>query len=237
MPLLLVSFIAGFLTVLAPCSLFLLPSILLGSTSNKDPLRPWLVTGSLGLSVFAFTLLIKGTSLAFSISDAAWGIFSGLLLALCGLSLFFPHAWDVLASKLNLSKSQALLNKSNQQGGKLGAVLVGASLGPVFSTCSPTFAILLATVLPGSFFTGAVHIAFFVIGMMIPFLIIGLGGQRILSRFRFFANPDGSFKKILGVLLVLLGLMVATGFQKTVEEWIVRHGYFGPIQLEQSLLE
>lgn len=237
MPLLLVSFVAGFLTVLAPCSLFLLPSILLGSTSNKDPLRPWLVAGSLGLSVFLFTLLIKGTSLAFSISDAAWGIFSGTLLVLCGLSLFFPHAWDFLASKVKLNKSQALLSKSNQQGGKLGAVLVGASLGPVFSTCSPTFAILLATVLPGSFLAGALHIAFFVVGMVIPFLLIGLGGQRILSRFRFFANPNGSFKKILGILLILLGIMVATGFQKTVEEWLVSHGYLGPVEFEQSLLE
>ncbi len=232
-----ISFIAGFLTVLAPCSLFLLPSIVVGSSSEKDASRPWIVVGSLGVSVFLFSLLIKGSSLALSIPDSTWSWISGLLLSLFGLSLIFPKPWEKISEILQLTKSQNLLNQSNKKPGKLGAVLLGASLGPVFSTCSPTFAVLLATLLPSDFLQGTINIALFVIGMMIPFLLIGLGGQKAVKKFRFMANPEGSFKKILGVVLILVGLMVITGFQKKIETAIIEKGYFGPIQFEKSLLE
>ena len=232
-----ISFVAGFLTVLAPCSLFLLPTILVGSSSEKDARRPWIVVASLGASVFLFSILIKGTSLALTVSDSIWSLFSGLLLLLFGLSLLFPHAWERCASALSLTKSQALLSKSAEKRGTVGAILLGASLGPVFSTCSPTFAVLLATILPSSFLQGVINIAIFVMGMMIPFLLIGLGGQKVVKRFRFMANPEGWFRKTLGIILVLVGLMVITGFQKKIEQTIIESGYFGPVEFEQTLLE
>ena len=232
-----ISFIAGFLTVLAPCSLFLLPTILVGSSSEKDSSRPWIVVASLGASVFLFSLIIKGTSLALAVPDTVWSWVSGILLSLFGLNLLFPHAWEKCASTLRLTKSQSLLSQSNEKRGVLGAVLLGASLGPVFSTCSPTFAVLLATILPSSFLQGVINIAIFVVGMMIPFLLIGLGGQKVVKKFRFMANPEGWFKKTLGVILILVGVMVITGFQKKVEQAIIESGYFGPVQFEQTLIE
>lgn len=232
-----ISFIAGFLTVLAPCSLFLLPTILVGSSSEKDSSRPWIVVASLGASVFLFSILIKGTSLTLAVSDSVWSTFSGILLLLFGLSLLFPHAWEKCANALRLTKSQAWLSQSSGRRGTLGAVLLGASLGPVFSTCSPTFAVLLATILPSSFIDGVINIAIFVVGMMIPFLLIGLGGQKVVKKFRFMANPEGWFKKTLGIILVLVGLMVITGFQKKIEQAVIEGGYFGPVEFEQTLLE
>lgn len=233
----LISFIAGFLTVLAPCSLFLLPTIVVGSSSEKDSSRPWIVVASLGASVFLFSILIKGTSLALAVSDSVWSTFSGILLLLFGLNLLFPHAWERCVSTLKLTKSQAWLNKGVGTRGTLGAVLLGTSLGPVFSTCSPTFAVLLATILPNSFINGVINIAIFVVGMMIPFLLIGLGGQKVVKRFRFMANPEGWFKKTLGIFLLLMGIMVITGFQKKIEQTIIESGYFGPVEFEQTLLE
>ncbi|NCQ16515.1 cytochrome C biogenesis protein, partial [Candidatus Falkowbacteria bacterium] len=220
----LISFVAGFLTVLAPCSLFLLPTILVGSTSNRDASRPWIVVFSLGVSVFLFSILIKGTSLALSVSDSVWSGLAGVLLFIFGLSLIFPHAWEKIARILGLTKSQTWLHHSSSKQGKWGAVLLGASLGPVFSTCSPTFAVLLATILPNSFTQGVINIAIFVIGMMIPFLIIGVGGQKVLRKFKFMADPHGWFKKVLGGILIIMGIVVVTGFQKTIEEAIIEAG-------------
>jgi cytochrome c-type biogenesis protein len=67
-------------------------------------------------------------------------------------------------------------------------------------------------------------------------LAIGYGGQKVSSIFKFAVNPNGWFKKGLGVLLVLTGLMILTGFDKTIEIWILDAGYLGPIQLEQNLI-
>ena len=185
-----ISFVSGFLTVLAPCSLFLLPTILVGSTSGKNNARPWIVVAALGASVFLFSLIIKGTSLSLAIPDIVWSYASGILLLLFGLSLLFPHGWEIISDILKFTKSQTLLNWSNKKRGTWGAVLLGASLGPIFSTCSPTFAVLLAVILPADFIQGMLNVTIFVLGMMIPFLLIGIGGQRMIKRIRFRIPPN-----------------------------------------------
>ncbi|USN58208.1 MAG: hypothetical protein H6767_08005 [Candidatus Peribacteria bacterium] len=45
----------------------------------------------------------------------------------------------------------------------LGSILVGISLGPVFSSCSPTYAIILAVILPTSFLFGLVNLFAYVV--------------------------------------------------------------------------
>lgn len=232
-----VSFFAGFLTVLAPCSLFLLPTILAGSTLKKNKLRPYVITLSLGASVLIFSLAVKATALAFVIPDYVWTYFSGGLLFLFGLTLIFPHQWEKLAFKCRLYKSQNLIFASEKHQGLAGAVLLGASLGPIFSTCSPTFAILLAVILPASFAQGAFNILLFVLGMMIPFLLIGIGGQKVVAKFRFLSNPHGVFKKVLGVILVAVGIMIFTGLYKDLERRLIEAGYLGPVNFEQALLK
>lgn len=231
------SFIAGFLTVIAPCSLFLLPTIVVGGASDRNPARPWIVVLSMGASVFLFSLLVKGTSLAFAVPEQVWIWVSGGLLTLIGLTLLFPRAWEVVALKLSLGKSKTLLVKSSEKKGWGGAVLLGASLGPVFSTCSPTFGVLLAVILPVSFLQGVLNILFFVLGMMIPFLLIALGGQAITRRLRFAANPRGGFRRILGLLLIVTGIIIFTGFQKKVEQALIERGYLGAVGFEQRLLD
>lgn len=233
----LISFMSGFLTVLAPCSLFLLPTILVGSTSETNRARPWIVAISLGISVFLFSLIIKGTSLAFVLPNSVWSWISGLLLTLFGLTLLFPVLWEEIATKLRLTKSQNLLEKTEKYKGNMGAILLGAALGPVFSTCSPTFTVLLAVILPSSFLEGAINIGLFVSGMMIPFILIGIGGQKVVKKFRFMANPNGWFRKTLGVILILVGIMIITAFQKTIEKWLLEKGYVGTTFIEQKLFQ
>ena len=231
------SFIAGFLTVIAPCSLFLLPTILVGSASDRSAARPWIIVLSMGVSVFLFSLLVKGTSLAFAVPEQVWIWISGGLLTLIGLTFLFPKTWEVVASKLSLGKSKVLLEKNGEKKGWGGAILLGASLGPVFSTCSPTFGVLLAVILPVSFLQGVLNILFFVIGMIIPFLLIALGGQAMVRHLRFAANPHGWFRRVLGLLLILTGLIIFTGFQKTVEQALIERGYLGAVGFEQRLLD
>ena len=48
------AFLAGFLTVLAPCVFTLLPVVLGGSVTEKSFVRPMVIISSLGVSVFLF---------------------------------------------------------------------------------------------------------------------------------------------------------------------------------------
>jgi cytochrome c-type biogenesis protein len=100
MTLLLVSFLAGILTVLAPCVLPVLPVILAGSISEKQKWYPYIVTLSLALSVVLFTVLLKVSTAFIDIPSSFWKIFSGAILLALGLVYIFPHGWAWIASRL-----------------------------------------------------------------------------------------------------------------------------------------
>lgn len=231
------SFLAGILTVLAPCVISLLPVILGGTLGQKNPLRPLVIAGSLGVSVVVFTLLLKATTAFISIPQEFWRYFSGGIVVLFALSMVFPNVWDAISIKLKLYKSESLLAKNGKKEGLGGAMLLGASLGPVFTTCSPTYALILAIVLPNNFFIGFLNLLAYALGLVVLLLAIGYGGRAVSNRFRFAANPNGWFKRGLGIVLLLTGLIILTGFDKDIETWILDQGYFGPIEFEQSLIE
>ncbi|MBT6068780.1 cytochrome C biogenesis protein [Candidatus Peregrinibacteria bacterium] len=237
MELLIPSFLAGILTVLAPCVIALLPVILGGSLSAKDARRPIIIVGSLGISVIIFTLLLKASTVLIGIPQSFWSYFSGGLILIFGLTMAFPKLWNFIAFKLHLHKSDNLLSKSAGRKGPLGAVLLGASLGPVFTTCSPTYALILAVVLPQNFAVGFLNLIVYTVGMLIPLLIIGYSGQRITRHLRFAVNPNGIFKRLLGTLLIITGLAIFTGYDKVLEAKILDTGYTGPINIEKQLIE
>ena len=237
MELIFISFLAGILTVLAPCVLALLPVILGGTLGEKDPWRPLLISLSLGISVIVFTLLLKFLTIFAGVPQETLTMIAGGLVGIFGLTMIFPRTWEKLAFKLKLYKSESLLEKSKEQGGKKGAILLGASLGPVFSSCSPTYTIIIAIVLPQSFGVGLLNLIAYALGLMHLLLLIGYAGQKITSRLRGAANPYGWFKRFLGLLLLLTGIALATGYDKKIETFILEQGYLGPINIEQSLLE
>src|SRR5690606_27293044 len=63
------------------------------------------------------------------------------------------------------------------------------------------------------------------------------GGRRVLGGFRWFANPQSGFRKGLGVLLVVVGLLIVTGYEKKLEAALLDNGYFDFTKLEQGLAE
>jgi cytochrome c-type biogenesis protein len=145
--------LAGALTTLAPCALSLLPVVVGGSVSGAADgaavRRALIVTGSLGASVFVFTLALKGSTALLDIPPSAWRWLSGGLLILLGVAAIVPELWDRVAVATGLSGGSARgLSAAHRRGGTVGAVLTGAALGPVFTSCSPLFAYVVVTVLP-----------------------------------------------------------------------------------------
>lgn len=236
MELFLTSFLAGVLTVLAPCVLSLLPIIIGGSIGEKNILRPLIIVGSLGISVIVFTLLLKATTVFIGIPQSFWASISGGLVTVFGLTMLFPDQWTKVVCKLKLYKSEELMTRSGEAPGIKGAVLLGASLGPVFSTCSPTYTLILAIVLPKSFSLGAFYIVIYSIGMSIPLLAIGYGGRKVASKFKGASNPKGLLKRTLAIILIITGVSIVTGLDKKIEGIIIEHGYTGASNFEQSII-
>ena len=238
MTFLVVSFIAGVLTVLAPCILPVLPVIIGSSASGRSSWTPYIVVSSLAVSIIAFTYLLKASTAFIMIPPQFWMYLSGGILVFFGMTLLFPALWENIPG---LSKLAIGGNKLVGQGMKRqsfwGDVLVGAALGPVFSTCSPTYFVILASVLPVSFALGTAYLLAYVSGLSLVLLLLALVGERLSSSLSGLADSRGWFKRGIGVVFIFLGVLIATGLEKQIEVAILNSGYFDITKLEQFLLQ
>src|ERR1700757_3194337 len=123
MLLLLGAFVAGIITVFAPCVFALLPVIVGGSMTGdvKDKRRPLIIAASLAVSLIAFTLLLKFATLFIDVSPQVISYISGGIIVAIGLLMLFPNIYDWIIIQLNLQAwSQRTLGASGR--GK-GAVI------------------------------------------------------------------------------------------------------------------
>jgi thiol-disulfide isomerase/thioredoxin len=82
-----------------------------------------------------------------------------------------------------------------------------------------------------------VYIVAYVLGLAAVLLPLALLGDRLAHRLSGYADPRGWFKRGLGVLFIVLGLLVGSGIIKQVETAILEAGYFDITKVEQRLLE
>ncbi|MBC7498050.1 cytochrome c biogenesis protein DipZ [Candidatus Gracilibacteria bacterium] len=232
----LVSLIAGVLTILAPCVLPVLPVILAGSVGEKGKWYPYIVTGSLALSIVAFTVLLKASTLLIDVPPEFWKYLSGVILLALGLVYIFPHTWTLISSRIFGSRANSSLDHAQDiESSTMRAIVTGAVLGPVFSTCSPTYSLLLATVFPVSLVAGIVYTFIYAIGLSLVLLAIAVFGASLVRKLKVFADEGGIFRKMLGLILVVVGLLIITGIDKKIETYLVTH--FDVTSIEESVLD
>lgn len=241
--LIILSFVAGALTVLAPCILPLLPVIIGGSSLNTDDKEEnglkhaIVICVSLAVSVLVFSLLLKASTLLLGIPQFAWQAISGIIVILFGINLIFPMLWAKISIKLGIeNKSNRFLEQSSKKKGIMRDILIGAALGPVFASCSPTYALIVATILPQSFVNGFIYLTVYCLGLASVLLAIGVAGQSVVKKLGWAANPDGWFRKTLGIIFVITGLIVIFGLDKQIQAFIIESGLYDPIKrFEQRL--
>ncbi|KKU49428.1 MAG: Cytochrome C biogenesis protein transmembrane region [candidate division WWE3 bacterium GW2011_GWA2_46_9] len=230
------SFIAGVLTVLSPCILPVLPvvlgeAVLDKSSKNK---KAFLIVLSLAVSVFVFTLALKASALLINVPEAFWKTLSGGIILFYGLSTLFPLLWTRISIALGI---EPWANKLLQKSIGSRAILTGAALGPVFSSCSPTYALIIATILPQSFAQGTLLVATYTIGLSSALIAIVLMGQKFIAKTKWVVNPTGTFKKLLGLMFVIIGLAIVTGYDKKAELALLNNGYIDFTKVESIIIE
>ncbi len=219
--------VAGALTTMAPCSLTLLPVIVGGSVSGAMPsgrpwLRPLVVAGSLGGSVIAFTLLLRASTALIGIPAEVWRWLSGGLLVALGVLALFPDLWDRVSVTSGLNaRSAGALARSRARSGLGGAILTGLALGPVFTSCSPLYGYVVVTVLPADLGRGLALLLAYAVGLVGVLLAVALLGSSLVQRLRWASDPHTPWRRAIGALFVVLGLLIATGAMQDLETWLV----------------
>jgi len=239
MILFLISLLAGVLTVLAPCTISLLPVIVGGSVAEGQNIRrAVVVTVSLGVSVILFTLLLKVSTLFINVPQSFWEIVSGVIIFLLGVTMLFPSLYDRLpwVNKMNLESNKLLATGYNKKN-LAGDIIIGAALGPVFSSCSPTYFLILATVLPKSLGAGLIDLFAYAIGLSGALLLVAFAGQKLMQKFGAASDPHGWLKRSVGILFIIIGIAVASGVDRQVETYVTNAGYFDVSAIEQKILQ
>jgi len=212
-----ISFIAGILSFLSPCVLPLVPGFVgyLGGLSSSIKTEK---EGRLHLflnSVFfvlgftagfaAIGILLTGLLSAASYDIRLWlSRVGGLLIIFFGLFILGLVKIPFLSSEHKLKPIQTKYQ-----------YLTSAAFGLTFAVgWSPCVGAVLGSILTlaATDPTGALFpMLAYAIGLGIPFLIIGALGAQAISLLRKFRWIMPHFNKITGGLLIILGLLVATG--------------------------
>lgn len=210
----LISFFEGILTFISPCLLPMLPVYISyfagGEQNSKKTLR-----NALGF-ILGFTLLftamgaLAGTLGSFlSKYQTAVNIISGLIVVFFGLSFMG-------VVKLNLFQGSARL-----QTGELGfgsSVLFGIVFSVGWTPCVGAFlgsALMLASQ-QGHVLEGTLMLLTYSLGLGIPFFLSAVLLDQLKGAFNFIKRHYTLINRICGGLLVLIGILMATGVLNSV---------------------
>jgi cytochrome c biogenesis protein CcdA len=217
--LLLVAFLGGLLTVLSPCVLPVLPVLLSGAVGGRGR-PPGIIAGFTGsfvlLTLFLATLV--GT-LNLSVEALRWGAVA--LLLLFGLTLAVP----ALQRRFEVLAARTLPQGAGRGGdGFAGGVLVGATLGVVWTPCvGPILASVTTLALSGQVtaFAAAVTVVY-ALGVALPMLGVMWGGRRLLHRPALLARLGG-IQQAFGVVLMLFAAGMVFGVDRRVQTALVEN--------------
>lgn len=226
------SLVAGSLSTLSPCVLPLIP-ILITSALNTHKLGPYALAGGLALSFTVVGVFLATLGASLGLNQETFRVVAAVLLIGFGIILLssaLQERFAVAASGLSNS-GQSLLNRISTDS-LSGQFMLGLILGVVWSPCvGPTLGAAITLASQGeSLWHITLVMALFGIGAGVPLILLGLLSRQAMMRFRdklLLAGQTG--KKILGVLLLLVGIMIILGWDKQLEslaldilpEWLI----------------
>lgn len=221
-----IAFIAGVLSFLSPCVLPLVPSyvsFITGMSLDELGDRRWTAFTHALFFISGFTLIF----LALGATATALGRFlqynqvwlervGGALIILFGLYMLGVFRVGVLAQERRI-------HLQNKPVGYLGSLLVGVAFGAGWTPCiGPILGSILAYT--GTQTTnlaqGVSLLLAYSLGLAVPFLLAALAVERFIEWFKKFRRYIPLTTKVAGGILVVLGLLLATGYFSILASWL-----------------
>ena len=217
------SFLAGILSFFSPCILPLLPVYAGVLLDDKDGSQA--SSGKYLISVvsllrtlafiagisFVFILLGYGAGFLGNLLYASWFQYvTGAVIILLGL-----HQMEILRFK-GLYKEKRLQLQGQGQNGKgySQAFLLGLTFSFAWTPCvGPVLGSVLALAASGGSgaWQGAALMLVYTLGLALPFLVLALASSYVLKHFRKLHPYLGTFKKVGGLLIIVMGILVLLG--------------------------
>ena len=222
------AFVSGFITILSPCILPVLPIVLSGSISGGKA-RPFGVLAGFVVSFTVFTLTLSAIVHALGIPADALRVVAVVLIVLFGIVMLVPRlrdGFELLASRIASRGAQpgAVGAAAGRRAGFWSGLIVGLSLGLVWTPCvGPIMASVISLALTQHVNGGSVFITLaYTLGTSIPMLAVMLGGRALLNRVPALTRNTANIQKGFGVLMILMGVAIGFGWDRRFQTAVLR---------------
>lgn len=227
------SYVAGILSTLSPCVLPLIP-ILVGTAMTGHRLGPLALGGGLALSFATTGTLLASLGNVFDFDPNILRLFSAWLLVIFGLILL--SSWlqqRFAAATAGIGGAGNNWIASFNMTGLTGQFILGLLLGLAWSPCvGPTLGVAIGLASQGQqLLQVGLTMLLFGLGASTPIVILGMlsreGMQRVRGKM---ASIGSNGKKILGIIMLILGVLIISGLDKNLEaaflniapDWLVK---------------
>lgn len=218
--LVLFAFLAGIVTILSPCILPVLPIVLSGSVGGGKKRPLGIVLGFIASFTF-FTLALSELVKATGISPNLLRTFSIIIVAFFGLSLLMPkfQVWMERAFGALTSK----VSSRQQQSGFLGGIILGLSLGLLWTPCvGPILASVIALAASNAvtFASVAIMLAY-AVGTAIPMFLILITGRSLLDKVPGLLSQTANIQKFFGVVMIAVSISMFLNLDRSFQTYIL----------------
>ncbi len=229
LPSLFVALLAGVISFLSPCVLPIVPPYLayMGGismnemTGEQKKRRPVIVASlffALGLSTvfifLGFTASVLGQ--VFLQNQRIFSIAAGLVVIAFGL-----HFIGLI--KIPFLHKEVRLDAGDKGGSAFGAYILGLAFAFGWTPCiGPILgAILSVAAQENSIARGTLLMAFYAIGLGVPFVLAAIFINRAIGVMNRFKRHMAMIEKVMGGLLVVVGIMLVTDAFSTFSYWLL----------------
>jgi cytochrome c biogenesis protein CcdA len=216
--------VAGALSTLSPCVLPLVP-VLIASAVNAHRWGAAALGAGLALSFAIIGILLATAGASLGLDPDTFRTAGAVILAIFGLILLVPQLQNVFATATGaLSNAGNVLLGHMTFEGLPGQFLVGLLLGVVWSPCvGPTLGAATTLASQGREL-GQITLLMLIfgVGAAAPMVLLGSLSRASLTKVRgrlLYAGKAG--RQGLGMVMLVLGILIVTGLDKSLEAWIL----------------
>ncbi len=213
-------FIAGIVSFFSPCILPIIPVFISTLLTNPDD-KPIMI-GKLRLNLKALlrvSMFVLGLSTIFVILGFAFGAIGRFLntnedtlLIVSGIIVILFGIYQTGIIKIPFLMKEKKVSAGKSRKGLLGAFILGLTFSLGWTPCiGPILAAVLAlTASQGGVLTGGMYMAVYSLGMLIPFLIITIFSDLLISKIRGIYKHMNKIKIAGGIILIIMGILLLT---------------------------
>ena len=218
-------YLAGLLSTLSPCVLPLVP-ILVATAAAAHVLGPYALAFGLMLSFSIVGIFLATLGASLGLEPETFRVAAAVILIGFGIVLMSARLQERFAiATSGLSAAGDNLLAKLRLDGLGGQFVIGLGLGIIWSPCvGPTLGAATTLASQGRDLAQiALLMMIFALGAGTPLVVLGSVSRAAVMRLRGGMMAAGKYGKlILGGLLILVGIAILSGLDKSFEAWAVR---------------